>query len=1080
MIDYHYEKLKKPVLHFARTGLLFICLVMASAFSITAQTVQIKGTVTDSNNNEPLIGVNIVIEGTTTGITTDIEGKYTISVPENATLSFSFVGYITEKIPVQGKTEINVAMLADTKQLDEIVVIGYGSVKKKDLTGSVASISGEKLRDLPISSAAEALTGRLAGVQVTSTEGSPDAEIKIRIRGGGSITRDNAPLYIVDGFPVDRISDIPPTDIKSYDVLKDASSTAIYGARGANGVVIITTKSAEEGKFTVNYSGYYGIKKVSKMLDVLSPYEFAKWQYEQAVLQNAVEDQYDAYFGSFDDMDLYKSMQGTDWQDKIFGNIGKTQSHSLSLNGGTDKFSYNASYNRIEEKAIMLGSDYTRNNVNLKLNSKPLNWLKMNFAVRYSGTDIGGAGANDVTGTEKSTSDARLKNAVTFTPIPLKDRTIVGDDPDLIGSLCPPDVAVRDNDRMRDRKIYSINGDISAEIIKGLIFKSDIGYEFGREIDNRFFGTTTYFVTGGDATIKNKPAVQLATKDATVFRNANTLTGIKKFNEHNFGLMVGEETLVRKSNILTNWIDGFPVFFDAAKAWAFTTEGHPISTSNFYSPDDKMLSFFGRFNYDFKGRYLFSATYRADGSSKFAPGNQWGYFPSAAIAWRISDEPFMGGMNNWLSNLKLRFSLGTAGNNNIPALSYMQTYSSIATSYLPASLATSYWGAGQSMSNPDLKWETTVTRNIGLDFGIFNNRLNGTFELYLNSTKDLLIDFPVAGSGYTTQTRNLGKTSNRGMEFSANLVALEKKDIRLELSFNIGFNRNKVDDLGGLSEISANSAWTSDAQGSNDFKIYEGKSVGLMYGYVTDGFYSTNDFNWNGTAWVLKAQNQQTPDNASIAGSSWGPGALKLKDINGDGVISEADRAIIGDATPKHTGGFTISALVKGFDFSANFNWVFGNQIYNANKIEFTTANKFTNRNMLNDMNSGVRWNNIDPSTGARVTDVTQLAAMNANATIWSPGLGRYVFHSWAVEDGSFLRLNNVTIGYTIPKRLLTKIYIQQLRFYVSGYNLFVWTKYSGYDPEVDARRRTTLTPGVDYSAFPRSRSFNFGVNITF
>jgi hypothetical protein len=253
-----------------------------------------------------------------------------------------------------------------------------------------------------------------------------------------------------------------------------------------------------------------------------------------------------------------------------------------------------------------------------------------------------------------------------------------------------------------------------------------------------------------------------------------------------------------------------------------------------------------------------------------------------------------------------------------------------------------------------------------------------------------------------------------------------------------------------------------------------------MYGYVTDGFYSVDDFNWNGNAWVLKNKNQQTPDNAGIAGPSWGPGALKLKDLNGDGSITEDDRDIIGDAMPKHTGGFSISAMVKGFDISANFNWVFGNQIYNANKIEFTTANKYTNRNMLNDMNSAVRWNNIDPSTGARVTDATQLAAMNANATIWSPGLSRYAFHSWAVEDGSFLRLNNITVGYTIPKRLLAKLYIQQLRFYVSGYNLFVWTKYSGFDPEVDSRRRTTFTPGVDYSAFPRSRSFNFGVNLTF
>jgi TonB-dependent starch-binding outer membrane protein SusC len=1080
MIDYYLEKLKRPVPMLGRVGFLFICLVLFSAFSLNAQTVQIKGVVTEAGTNETLAGVNIVIEGTTTGVTTDIDGKYTITVPENGILVFSFIGYVVERIPVQGKTEVNVTLVPDMKKLDEVVVIGYGTVKKKDLTGSVSSISGDKLKDIPVSSAAEALTGKLAGVQVTTTEGSPDAEIKIRVRGGGSITGNNTPLYVVDGFPVDRISDIPPSDIQSYDVLKDASSTAIYGARGANGVVIITTKTAKEGKISASYNGYYGVKTVPKMLDVLSPYEFVKWQYEQAVLQNEVSDQYESYFGSYDDIDLYKSMGATDWQDVVFGNTGKTQSHSFNINGGSDKLSFAASYNRVDEKTIMLGSDFTRDNVNLKMNATPLRWLKTNFAVRYSDASIRGAGANDVTGTEKSTSDSRLKNAVIYSPFALRNMTAPDDDPESSSGLYSPLVTIPDNDRDRDRKTYNINGDVSIDLSKNLVLKSEIGFDYGREIDNRYFGLTTYFVTSGDASIKNKPAAQLMTKDNTSFRNANTLTFSKRIENHNLAIMAGEETLTKRNNSLTNWIDGFPTFFDAEKAWAFTTEGHPISATNYYSPDDKLLSFFGRANYDFKGKYLLSATFRADGSSKFRPGNQWGYFPSAAAAWRISDENFMKITEPWLSNLKLRFSYGTAGNNNIIPLAYMQTYSSYATTYLPGSLATSYWAAPPTMSNNDLMWETTVTRNLGLDIGLFKNRFTGSVELYKNNTKGLLIDYTVAGSGYTTQLRNIGRTSNRGIEISANVIALEKKDIHLEFGFNISLNRNKVEELGGMPNISANSAWTSDAQASNDFRVIEGMPVGLMYGYITDGFYKVDDFNWNGTSWVLKNRNQTTPDNAGIAGPSWGPGALKLKDLNGDGYITDDDRTIIGDATPKHTGGFTISAVVKGFDFSANLNWVYGNNIYNANRIEFTTANKYNYRNMLNDVNSSVRWTNIDPATGARVTDPTQLAQLNANATIWSPGLGRYAFHSWAVEDGSFLRLNNVTIGYSIPQRLLTKFYIKQLRFYVSGYNLFVWTKYSGYDPEVDTRRKTSLTPGVDYSAYPRSRSYNFGINLTF
>ena len=402
MIRQYSRKLKKPATLLLRMSVLILCLAFVDINQLHAQSIQIKGVVTDASTKEPLPGVNIIIEGTTVGVITDVDGKYQITVnSKDAVLMFSYVGYNTEKIPIAGKTEIDVALVQDITSLDEVVVIGYGSVKKKDLTGSVSSINGDKLKDIPITSAAEALTGKLAGVQITTTEGSPDADVKIRVRGGGSITRDNSPLYIVDGFPVDNISDIPPTDIQSIDVLKDASSTAIYGARGANGVVIVTTKSAKNGKLTLNYNGYYGVKNVAKKLNVLSPYEFAKWQYEQAVLQNQVTSQYEAYFGSYDDIDLYKSMNGTDWQEKVFGRTGTQQSHSVSLTGGTEKASFNASYNRVDDKAIMLGSSYSRDNVNLKLNSNPVKWLKANFSVRYSDTKILGAGANDVTGTEK-------------------------------------------------------------------------------------------------------------------------------------------------------------------------------------------------------------------------------------------------------------------------------------------------------------------------------------------------------------------------------------------------------------------------------------------------------------------------------------------------------------------------------------------------------------------------------------------------------------------------------------------------------------------------------------------------------
>jgi TonB-linked SusC/RagA family outer membrane protein len=1056
---------------------LLVFLLLAGNVAVYAQR-QISGTVLDAEGN-PVPYASVLIKGTQKGTMTDENGKYSIAVGNSEnTLTFSFVGMSTVDRAIEGST-VNATLSDDAQALDDVVVIGYGAVRKRDLTGSVSSVGGKELANIPVSSAAEAITGKLAGVQITTAEGSPDAEVKIRVRGGGSITRDNSPLYIVDGFPVDNISDIPPSDIQSIDVLKDASSTAIYGARGANGVIIITTKSAREGKLTVNYNGYVGIKKITKQLDVLDPYEFVNLQYEQAALRDKVSSNYEEYFGIYDDMDMYKYMKGTNWQNEIFGNTGHSSNHSLSLNGGTKQASFNFSYNRIDEKAIMKGSDYTRDNLSFKLKANPLKRVKLDFTVRYSDTEINGSGANDVSGTEKSTSDSRLKHTVIYTPIPIKNQTTAEDDEESIGSLYPPNIAIQDNERNRRRKMYSYNGGVSIDIIKNLILRSEVGFDNRAESDKRFFGLSTYYVRDG-ATYRNQPAAQLTDITRSSFRNTNTLSwNLQDFIKgHSLSLMVGEEMYIDKRQTKENVVEAYPTYFLAEQAWAFTTQGNSISFNNYYAPDDKLLSFFGRANYSFGERYLASVTMRADGSSKFKAGNRWGYFPSAAIAWRISEESFMEGQKGWLSNLKIRFSYGTAGNNNITALSYMQTYRSYTTSWLP--FATSYWAPGDALNNENLKWETTVTRNIGVDYGVFKSRINGAVEVYWNTTSDLLIDYQIPGSGYKTQLRNVGKTSNRGIEFTLNTAIVDRNDFKLDFSFNIGINKNKVESLGGMDMLQASSGWTSDAEASDDYRVFVGQPVGVMYGYVTDGYYSVDDFSWEGGQWKLKNQSQETPDNSGITGNSWGPGALKLKDLDGDGEITAADRQVIGNVAPKHTGGFSLTALYKGFDLALNFNWVYGNNIYNANKIEFTTTNKYNNRNMLTEMSSGNRWTNIDPATGALVRDPDALAVLNADADIWSPSMARYVFHSWAVEDGSFLRLNNVTLGYTLPQSATSKAFIQQLRFYVSIYNLLTITGYSGYDPEVDTRRKTPLTPGVDYSAYPKSRSFNFGVNLTF
>ena len=455
-----------------------------------------------------------------------------------------------------------------------------------------------------------------------------------------------------------------------------------------------------------------------------------------------------------------------------------------------------------------------------------------------------------------------------------------------------------------------------------------------------------------------------------------------------------------------------------------------------------------------------------------------------------------------MDQLKLRYSFGTAGNNNIPSGQLMKQYASSTSSWI--SMAQNIFTAGKVLNNPDLTWETTYTHNVGLDFSFFKSRLSGSVELYQNDTKNLLINFPIPGSGYDSQYQNVGSTRNRGVELTLNMPLVQTKDFSLNIGGNISYNQNRVTSLGGLESIMAQSYWASTEIG-NDYIVQVGQPLGNMYGYVSDGFYTVDDFTWNGSQWVL---NEGVPDASGVIGGDYlRPGAPKYKDLLtvpvykvdedgnavldkdgnqvidhyvGDGKITAADRKIIGNAMPDFTGGFNFSGYFKGFDFSANFNFMIGNQVYNANKVEFTSSRKYYNRNLINMMDVDNRWTNINWETGELVNDPATLQAMNEGKTMWNPAIGTAVFSDWAVEDASFLRLQTVTLGYTLPEKLNQKVHIRKLRVYVTGTNLFCLTKYSGYDPEVDTRRATPLTPGVDYSAYPKSRGFVAGVNLTF
>lgn len=1035
--------MKSFTLKFALTFLLGVGLASA------AVAQKIGGTVKDSAG-KPVVGASVIVEGSTLGASSGVDGQWSLNVPDASkkTLVISYIGMKTQRIAIGSKTQIDVTLEDESTAMDDVVVVGYATVKRRDVVGSVASVNAETLQQMPVASVAEAMTGRMAGVQITATEGDPDAEIRIRVRGAGTFSSDGAPLYIVDGFPVESISDISSSEIQSIDILKDAFSTAIYGSRGANGVVLITTKSGEKGKVNVNYNVYWGFKDIARknQVQALNPSEFAKWQYELAAIQNKVADNYEPYFGAFSDIDLYDNVKGNDWMDQLFGRTGEQFNHNLTVSGGGDKFKWNATYARLYDKAIMVGSNYSRDNLGLKTQFKPNKRVTLDFNIRYSRMKVRGAGANSLndSGTQ---STGRLKNAMLYTPIPLKAQIEGGDDLEENSSdAVMPTVAVSDSDRKRERTNWTANGGFTWEIVDDLSLKVEAGMEEYRQETNSFYGVTTYYskVGGSGSTVPGTPSTNYNDVTRRRVRNTNTLSyDFRKLisnDNHHLNVLLGQEYIITEQRTFNTWVDGLPDFYTAEQAWAFMGAGSNASSSNMnYAADDILLSYFGRINYDFKGKYMLSATMRGDGSSKFSKGQKWGYFPSVAASWRLSDEWGMKDLR-WLDNLKLRYSFGTAGNNNIPTgMGGLTQLYEVGTGSSFIYGDPTYWtpngnGASESfMANANLTWETTYSHNLGLDFGFWRNRLSGSVEVYQNTTEDILMRYPVSGSGYSFQYRNAGTIRNRGLEVSVSAVLLEKAKYGLNFNANIAFNRSRIMDLAGLDTYSQSSGW------NNNVTDYCAGVVGDMR-----------------------------------------PGSLKLLcDADGNPIQGR-----IGNVQPKFTGGFSLSGYAYGFDIAANFTYSYGNKVFNANNVEFTSSQKYTGKGVIRNLSEvmalGKRWTNIDWTTGDVITDPEALAAANRTTTMWSPYMPQTVVHSWLLEDASFLRLSSLTIGYTLPSSWTRKVRLSKVRFYATGTNLFCWTPYSGFDPEVDTRRATPMTPNVDYSAYPKSRSWVFGANISF
>ncbi|MDB5236397.1 MAG: hypothetical protein JWR44_3390 [Hymenobacter sp.] len=1079
--------------------LLLWLLLFGSIGLAMAQSRQVTGVV-KSAEGETLPGVTVLVEGTTNGAYTGANGDFSLTLPagsDNATLRFSYVGYVSQAVKVGSQSTINISLATDSKQLEDVVVIGYQEVQRRDVTGAVSSVGAQQIRDIPVNSAAEALAGRLAGVQLTSAEGSPgNPNVQVRVRGGGSITQDNSPLYVVDGIQIENaLGVIAPQDIQSVDVLKDASATAIYGARGANGVVIITTKKGIEGRTAVSYNGFAGVRRISKKLGVLKPEDYLNYQFERATQAGATGtgglNSFKSFFGStnFNSDTLLRARNAPfiDWQNEVFGRDAFQQTHNVSVSGGSKGTTYSLSLTRNLEEGIQRASDYDRKLVNFRFDTKATDRLRIGLNVRFNDQVTNGAG----TSSTGSNTTSRLRNAVQYQPLAVPNASGRVLDPNTFdeeffttSSLVSPIVAI-DNEFRRDkRQTFNIGGSLGFEIVKNLTFRTTGGFDITNADLGTFNGRFSPLLRQPAGNYQNLPTASITTGVQTTLNNSNVLD--YKFNKgvHSLGVLVGEETYQQRNTqqyIQTNFL---PLDITAERALANINQGvlPPGQTSQPVLPGTdipqfyRLLSGFGRVTYSYDDKYLFTGTFRADGSSKYEIGKQWGYFPGASVAWRISKEEFFKGLPA-VNDLKLRLSYGQAGNNRIGDNLGKQLFSAGSAPYA-VNHQIVLGSAATRLANKDLKWETTTSRNIGVDLALFDNRVQFTADAYYNTTSDLLINRTIpAFIGYTTQTQNIGSTSNKGLELQLTGTIIKTPDFSWTANANVAFNRGRIESLGeGLDELPGiSSGWAGTAL-SRDYVARVGQPVGQMYGYVTDGFYTADDFesyNASNGRWLLKAGRLAagTPDGLAAQ-----PGNLKLKDLNGDKVINDLDQTVIGNANPKAVGGLNQQFVYKGFDASVFLNFVLGNDVYNANKIEFTTNTANTVYSNVLDVMSN-RYRTIE-TNGAPITTLARLQEVNQNAEIWTP-TRNYFLHSWAVEDGSFLRINNVTVGYTLPKALTTRAHVQTLRFYVTLNNVYTFTKYTGFDPEVNTRRATPLTPGVDYAAYPRSRAFLFGLNLS-
>ena len=1067
--------------------ILSILALLVWTVGAVAQTSTVSGKVTDSYG--PVLGATVTVKGTNIGTTTDIEGNFRLlEVPNinKAVLVVRYVGMDETEEPLRGRISgINIELKESVGQLDEVVVIGYGTQKRGNLTGAVSSVSGKILEKVQTVSVAEAMVGRLPGVQITAVDGSPDAEIKILVRGGGSITQDNSPLIMLDGFEVSSLNDIPPTDIESIEVLKDAASTAIYGARGANGVILVTTKKPNEGRVNITLNTYLQTKTLSNKLDVMDPYEYVLMQYENARQKSSNPTAFINKYGQAFEHYIYQGDGGTDWQDEIFGSHPLAKYVDLGVSGGTDKTKYKITFIHQDQPSVMIGNGMQQTNLNAYLSTKLFKFLTLEYRTRLLYKRVDGSGTEGVS-LLNALRQAPTEGLDEYMTLPEDNTYYDPDQVDEVTRFNPREESER-NYRKRINKSYNTIGALTWDIIKGMTFRTEFGYEDYSQERRRFWGLGT----GTARNNNNQPVAELFLSQGSKWQLTNVWNysfAINKVNE--IQLMLGQELKSNTSSSKTYTTRYFPENTTAEKAFDNLSLGTPYQNSSSADSPSRISSFFGRINYGYGDRYLATFTLRADGSSKFAGNNRWGIFPAGALAWRISNEEFLKD-NKAVSNLKLRLSYGTSGNDRIASDLYQKLYG--ISSNRPAGWeenASYYYRFYNTnyLYNPDVKWEKTITRNVALDFGFFGERLSGSIDFYWNTVKDLLVPSDIPGySGYTKIMTNVGQTSNKGVDFNLNAFIVEKKNFSLNATFNISHNKNKIDKLAsGETEWILSSGWAgTNLLNTDDYRAFVGGTSGLIYGFVNDGFYTVDDFesfDEKSRTWTLKSG---IVDSSPLSGTPR-PGNAKFKKLTpvdetsaNPYMITDEDRKVIGKTTPKFSGGFGLNATLYGFDFSVFFNFMYGFDVFNANKIVMTTWTDNNYNNFSSEISSAKRWRNFDDMGNEIRYMPAVLAEFNKNATMWNPtSIGRPIAMSYGVEDGSFLRLNSATIGYTLPRFLTMKAGINRVRFYASGNNLLTITGYSGYDPEVNIA--TGLTPHIDHDCYPRSRTFTFGVQLGF